>query len=81
LQLDNDDSPANNVKKSMSSFFDTVKEALNPSPSTEFDEALVIHDGNPVSMTKLQVFIMYLYSYIELSDSSYALEVLFVSLA
>ncbi|KAL1115256.1 hypothetical protein AAG570_007287 [Ranatra chinensis] len=55
LQLDDEDSAANTVKRSVSTFLGQMKEALSPSPSTEFDEALVIHDGNPIAMTKLQV--------------------------
>ncbi|XP_063226718.1 BSD domain-containing protein 1-like isoform X1 [Bacillus rossius redtenbacheri] len=55
LRLDEPTSTANTVKKSVSSFFDTVSNVLNPSPDDDDQEAIVIFDSQPVSLTKLQM--------------------------
>nr|CAD7257100.1 unnamed protein product [Timema shepardi] len=54
LKLDEPESTASNVKRSMSTFFDTVSNVLSPSPEDDDQEAIVIFDSQPVVMTKLQ---------------------------
>ncbi|XP_022907259.1 BSD domain-containing protein 1-like isoform X1 [Onthophagus taurus] len=54
LRLNEPESTANTVKKSISSFLGQVNEALNPSPEDEDTEAILITDGDMVPLTKLQ---------------------------
>lgn len=55
LQLDKEDSTASTVKKSVSTFFGQVAEVFTPTLGEQFDEAILIQGGNPVSMTAFQV--------------------------
>lgn len=53
LQLENPESTANTMKKSVSSFLDQVSSALNPLPDDE-DEALMIVGSDTVTLSRLQ---------------------------
>ncbi|KAL4090703.1 hypothetical protein QTP88_025490 [Uroleucon formosanum] len=53
LQLENPESTANTMKKSVSSFLDQMSSALNPLPDDE-DEALMIVGSGTVTLSKLQ---------------------------
>lgn len=55
FQLDKPESTANNVKRSVSSFFDQVGSALSPPPDDGDEEAIVIQGNNPVFLNRLQV--------------------------
>ncbi|XP_021914019.1 BSD domain-containing protein 1-like isoform X2 [Zootermopsis nevadensis] len=55
LRLDEPESTANTMKRSVSSFFGQVSSVLNPSPEDEDEEAIVIHDSQPVVLTKYQM--------------------------
>lgn len=55
LRLDEPESTANTMKRSMSSFFGTVSNVLNPTPEDDDEEAIVIHDSEPVVLTKFQM--------------------------
>jgi len=54
-QLDEPDSTASTMKRSVSSFLGQVSSVLNPSPEDDDEEAIVIHDSEPVVLTKYQV--------------------------
>jgi hypothetical protein len=43
------------MKRSVSSFLGQVSNVLNPSPEDDDEEAIVIHDSEPVMLTKFQV--------------------------
>ena len=43
------------MKRSVSSFLGQVSSVLNPSPEDDDEEAIVIHDSEPVVLTKYQV--------------------------
>lgn len=58
FQLDKPESTANNVKRSVSSFFDQVGSALSPPPDDGDEEAIVIQGNNPVFLNRLQVGII-----------------------
>jgi len=53
LQLENPESTANTMKKSVSSFLDQVSSALNPLPDDE-DEALMVVGSDTVTLSRLQ---------------------------
>ncbi|KAK9511310.1 hypothetical protein O3M35_005884 [Rhynocoris fuscipes] len=56
LQLDKEDSTANTVKKSLSSFFGQLSEALiPPSEDDNVYVPVIVQDGEPVQMTPLQL--------------------------
>ncbi|PNF17062.1 hypothetical protein B7P43_G00845 [Cryptotermes secundus] len=55
LRLHEPESAANTMKRSVSSFFGQVSSVLNPTPDDEDEEAIVIHDSQPVALTKFQV--------------------------
>lgn len=55
LQLDEPESTASTMKRSVSSFLGQVSSVLNPSPEDDDEEAIVIHDSEPVVLTKFQV--------------------------
>lgn len=57
FQLENPESTANTMKKSVSSFLDQVSNALNPLPDDE-DEALMIVGSDTVTLSRLQVIIL-----------------------
>jgi len=57
FQLENPESTANTMKKSVSSFLDQVSSALNPLPDDE-DEALMIVGSDTVTLSRLQVIIL-----------------------
>lgn len=59
FQLDKPESTANNVKRSVSSFFDQVGSALSPPPDDGDEEAIVIQGNNPVFLNRLQVKIIH----------------------
>jgi hypothetical protein len=46
------------MKRSVSSFFGQVSSVLNPTPDDEDEEAIVIHDSQPVVLTKFQVMLI-----------------------
>uniref|UniRef100_A0A1B6EDN0 BSD domain-containing protein n=1 Tax=Clastoptera arizonana TaxID=38151 RepID=A0A1B6EDN0_9HEMI len=54
LQLDNPESTANTMKRSMSSFLDQVGTALSPPPDDGDEEAIMIQGDNPVYLSRLQ---------------------------
>ena len=54
-QLDEPDSTVGTMKRSVSSFLGQVTSVLNPSPEDDDEEAIVIHDSEPVVLTKYQV--------------------------
>uniref|UniRef100_A0A1B6C0H5 BSD domain-containing protein n=1 Tax=Clastoptera arizonana TaxID=38151 RepID=A0A1B6C0H5_9HEMI len=58
LQLDNPESTANTMKRSMSSFLDQVGTALSPPPDDGDEEAIMIQGDNPVYLSRLQVRIL-----------------------
>ncbi|XP_060875514.1 BSD domain-containing protein 1-like isoform X1 [Metopolophium dirhodum] len=53
LQLENPESTANTMKKSVSSFLDQMSSALNPLPDDE-DEAIMIVGSDTVTLSRLQ---------------------------
>ncbi|XP_025411362.1 BSD domain-containing protein 1-like [Sipha flava] len=53
LQLENPESTANTMKKSVSSFLDQMSNALNPLPDDD-DEALMIVGSDTVTLSRLQ---------------------------
>ena len=55
LQLDEDDSTANQMKKSMSGFLNHVSEVFTPPPDDGDQEAIVIVNQQPVILNRLQV--------------------------
>jgi hypothetical protein len=65
-QLDEPESTASTMKRSVSSFLGQVSSVLNPSPEDDDEEAIVIHDSEPVVLTKYQVVysINYLHQHI-----------------
>lgn len=54
-QLNEPESAANTMRRSVSSFLGQVSSVLNPTPDDEDEEAIVIHDSQPVVLTKFQV--------------------------
>lgn len=52
--MENPESTANTMKKSVSSFLDQMSSALNPLPDDE-DEALMIVGSDTVTLSRLQV--------------------------
>jgi len=52
--LENPESTANTMKKSVSSFLDQMSSALNPLPDDD-DEALMIVGSDTVTLSRLQV--------------------------
>jgi len=52
--LENPESTANTMKKSVSSFLDQMSSALNPLPDDE-DEAIMIVGSDTVTLSRLQV--------------------------
>lgn len=61
-QLDEPESTANTMKRSVSSFLGQVSSVLNPSPDDDNEEAIVIRDSQPVVLTKLQVIFCQLFT-------------------
>jgi hypothetical protein len=57
-QLDEPESTANTMKRSVSSFFGQVSSVLNPTPEDEDEEAVIIRDSQPVVLTKFQVMLV-----------------------
>jgi len=57
FQLENPESTANTMKKSVSSFLDQVSSVLNPLPDDE-DEALMIVGSDTIKLSRLQVIIL-----------------------
>lgn len=56
LQLDKEDSTANTVKKSLSSFFDSISEVLVPPIEDDISYVpVIVKDGEPVQLTPLQL--------------------------
>ncbi|KAJ9578394.1 hypothetical protein L9F63_005383, partial [Diploptera punctata] len=55
LKLDEPESTANTMKRSVSSFFGQMSSVLNPTPEDDDEEAIVIHDSQPVVLTKFQM--------------------------
>lgn len=55
LRLDEPESTASTMKRSVSSFLGQVSSVLNPSPEDDDEEAIVIHDSEPVVLTKYQM--------------------------
>lgn len=66
FQLENPDSTANTMKKSVSSFLDQMSSALNPLPDDE-DEAIMIVGSDTVTLSRLQV-INLIYFYFNISS-------------
>ena len=54
-QLDEDDSTANTMKKSVSGFLNHVAEVFTPPPDDADQEAIVIRNQQPVILNRLQV--------------------------
>lgn len=54
LKLDEPESTANSVKRSVSSFLGQVSNALSPPPQDEDEEAIMIHNSQPVPLTPFQ---------------------------
>lgn len=54
-QLDEDDSTANSMKKSVSGFLNHVAEVFTPPPDDGDQEAIVIRNQQPVILNRLQV--------------------------
>ncbi|XP_068082953.1 BSD domain-containing protein 1 [Anabrus simplex] len=54
LKLDEPESTANTMKRSLSSFLGQMSSALNPIPQDDDEEAIVIFDSKPVPLTKFQ---------------------------
>lgn len=52
--MENPESTANTMKKSVSSFLDQMSSALNPLPDDE-DEAIMIVGSDTVTLSRLQV--------------------------
>lgn len=52
--MENPESTANTMKKSVSSFLDQMSSALNPLPDDD-DEALMIVGSDTVTLSRLQV--------------------------
>ena len=57
LKLDEEDSTANNVKKSVSGFFSHVADVFTLPPDDEDEEAFVISNQQPVMLSRLEVMI------------------------
>ncbi|XP_069942748.1 BSD domain-containing protein 1-like isoform X3 [Cherax quadricarinatus] len=57
LGLDEDDSTANHMKKSVSGFLNHVAEVFTPPPDDADQEAIVIRNQQPVILTRLQAAI------------------------
>ncbi|KAG7176977.1 BSD domain-containing protein 1-like, partial [Homarus americanus] len=57
LRLDEDDSTANNMKKSVSGFLNHVAEVFTPPPDDADQEAIVIRNQQPVILNRLQAAI------------------------
>lgn len=55
LKLDEPESTANTMKRSVSSFFGQMSNVLNPTPEDDDEEVIVIHDSQPVILTKFQM--------------------------
>ncbi|XP_073987600.1 BSD domain-containing protein 1-like isoform X1 [Rhodnius prolixus] len=72
LQLDKEDSTANTVKRSLSSFFGQLSEALvPPSEDDNVYVPVIVQDGEPVQMTPLQLKLHEL----SLKDETYTAEI------
>ncbi|VVC46239.1 Hypothetical protein CINCED_3A002924 [Cinara cedri] len=54
LQLENPESTANTMKKSVSSFLDQMSSALNPLPDDSDEESLMIVGSDTVTLSRLQ---------------------------
>lgn len=54
-QLDEDDSTAGHMKKSVSGFLSHVAEVFTPPPDDADQEAIVIRNHQPVILNRLQV--------------------------
>ncbi|KAF2362185.1 BSD domain [Trinorchestia longiramus] len=65
LKLDEDDSTAANMKKSMSGFLSHVADVFTPPPNDEDEEAFVIANQQPVMISKLEAAV---YSHIQEPD-------------
>ncbi|XP_068211543.1 BSD domain-containing protein 1-like isoform X2 [Palaemon carinicauda] len=57
LRLDDDESTANNMKKSVSGFLNHVAEVFTPPPDDADQEAIVIRNQQPVILNRLQAAI------------------------
>lgn len=57
-KLDDDESTASNVKKSVSGFLNHVAEVFTPPPDDGDQEAIVIRNQQPVILNRLQVSVM-----------------------
>ncbi|PSN43085.1 hypothetical protein C0J52_19295 [Blattella germanica] len=55
LRLDEPESTASTMKRSVSSFLGQMSSVLNPTPEDDDEEAIVIHDSEPVVLTKFQM--------------------------
>lgn len=58
LQLDDEASTANHVKKSMSGFLSHVAEVFTPPPDDDDEEAFVISNQQPVMLSRLEVSLL-----------------------
>lgn len=54
-QLEEPDSRANTVKRSVSSFLGTVSNVLSPVPDDDDQEAVIIKNDAPVPLSRFQV--------------------------
>lgn len=63
--MENPESTANTMKKSVSSFLDQMSNALNPLPDDE-EEALMVVGSDTVTLSRLQVKYLFLFLCIQL---------------
>lgn len=55
LKLEEPESTANSVKRSVSSFLGTVSNVLNPLPDDDAEEAILIQNDQPIPLSKFQL--------------------------
>jgi len=72
--LENPESTANTMKKSVSSFLDQMSSALNPLPDDE-DEAIMIVGSDTVTLSRLQVIYLICFYFNTMSSITFYFEI------